>query len=402
AVWAVSLAKAAGYKVADEAFEKAIGYLQGEIAATAETDYDSKAVLLAALASAGRGDFTLANRLYRNRPALSTGALVYLALALAEMDRQPMAHDVFELLGKRKLDGTPEELNARAVLAWNDSSAELRALYLLALERAEPENAKNKEQVDWLLAHRSGHRWSPDKATGPAVLALSRWFAKTRFDAEHYQLTLVVNGFEVTKLDVTPETRTQTVPIPPGLLKKDKQRIQFQLAGRGQFTYQCLLSGFVPADKLKSTTKNWTVKRFYEPAPRELDGQTIPRGFDVVQGAFTTFRNPLTQLPVGQRGHVDIRVTRNNLRADTPDEKVEYLVVTEPLPAGVTVIEQSVTGAFERFELTPGEITFFVGSQKWPGAIEFDVHGYLPGEYHAGPTTVRNAYRPEQLAVADV
>jgi alpha-2-macroglobulin len=401
-VWALSLAKSAGYKVADDVFEKSIGYIQGQIATTAETDYDSKSVLLAAIAAAGRGDFTLANRLYRNRPALSTGALVYLALALAEMDRPPMAHDLFELLAKRKLDGTPEELGARALLAWNDASAELRALYLIALQKTEPENAKVKEQVDWLLAHRTGHRWSPDKATGPAVLALSRWFAKTRFDAEHYQLTLVVNGFEVTKLDVTSEAKTQTVAIPAGLLKKDKQRIQFQLAGRGQFTYQCLLSGFVPADKLKSTTKNWMVKRYYEPAPRELDGQTIPRGFDNVQGPFTIFRNPLTKLPVGQRAHVTLQVSRINLRADTADEKVEYLVVSEPLPAGVTVIEQSVTGAFERFELLPGEITFFVGSQKWPGPIEFDVHGYLPGEYRAGPTAVRNAYRPDQLAVADV
>ncbi|HQU41753.1 MAG TPA: tetratricopeptide repeat protein, partial [Pirellulales bacterium] len=400
-VWALSLAKAAGYKVADDIFERAIGYLQSQVATTAATDYDSKSVLLSALASAGRGDFTLANRLYRNRPSLSTGALVYLALALAEMDRQPMAHDLFELLAKRKLDGSVEELNTRAVLAWNDSSAELRALYLLALEKAEPESTKNKEQVDWLMAHRTGHRWSPDKATGPAVLALAQWFAKTRFDAEHYQLTLVVNGFEVAKLDVTPKAKTQTVAIPVGLLKKDKQRIQFQLAGRGQYTYQCLLSGFVPAGKLKSTDENWTVERYYEPAPRELDGQTIPRGFDVLQGGFTTFRNPLTQLPVGQRGHVQIQVWRGDLPADTPEEKMEYLVVTEPLPAGVTVIEQSVSGAFERFELTRGEITFFIGSERWPGAIEFDVHGYLPGEYRAGPTAMRNAYRPDQLAVAD-
>ncbi|HEX7375938.1 MAG TPA: tetratricopeptide repeat protein, partial [Pirellulales bacterium] len=400
AVWALSLAKAAGYKVADEVFEKAIGYLQGQIVATAETDYDSKAVLLAALASAGRGDFTLANRLHRNRPSLSTGALVYLALALAEMDRAPLAVDVFELIAKRKFDSAPDETRLRQSLAWSDSAAELRAIYLLALEKAAPENAKNKEQADWLMSHRSGHRWSPDKATGPAVLALAGWFAKTRFDAEHYQLTLVVNGFEVTKLDVTPESKTQTVAIPAGLLKKDKQRIQFQLAGRGQYTYQCLLSGFVPADKLKSTTKDWIVKRFYEPAARELDGQTIPRGFDVLQGSFTAFRNTLTQLPVGQRGHVEIRVGRNNLPANIAPEKLDYLVVTERLPAGVTVIEQSIQGAQGRYELAPGEITFFLGGQS--GAISFDVHGYLPGEWRAGPTTVRNAYRPEQLAVADV
>ncbi len=70
-VWAVAMAKPAGYKVPTTGFEKAITYLQSQVATTGETDYESKAILLQALAVAGRGDFTLANRLYRNRPALS-------------------------------------------------------------------------------------------------------------------------------------------------------------------------------------------------------------------------------------------------------------------------------------------------------------------------------------------
>ncbi len=81
-VWALAAAKAAGYSIADDRFEKSLTYLQSQIAATAETDFDSKAILLQALAGAGRGDFTLANRLYRNRPALSSAALANLALAL--------------------------------------------------------------------------------------------------------------------------------------------------------------------------------------------------------------------------------------------------------------------------------------------------------------------------------
>ena len=95
-VWALAAAKAAGYKVADDRLEKALTYLQSQVAATGETDYDSKAILLQALAAAGRGDFTLANRLYRNRPALSSAALANLALALAEMDHKPMAEDLLD------------------------------------------------------------------------------------------------------------------------------------------------------------------------------------------------------------------------------------------------------------------------------------------------------------------
>ncbi|HEV3005705.1 MAG TPA: outer membrane protein assembly factor BamD, partial [Pirellulales bacterium] len=401
-VWALSLARSAGYKLPDEAFEKALAYLTGQVAATADGDYDSKAILLQGLAAADRGDFTLANRLYRNRPSLSNAALAHLALGLVQMDRQPMAGEILDVLAKRNLDDSaPKRTAAIASLPWSTAAAELRALWLLAQEKVAPEAARTKELVEWLMSHRTGFRWSPDKATGPATLALGEWFAKTRFEGEHYQLTVVVNDVDATTLDVTDDSGTQTLQVPGRLLKPGKQKINFRIAGRGRFTYQCVLGGFVPADKLKSTTRDWSVKRHYEPAERELDGQTIPRGFDILQGSYTAFRNPLTQLPVGQRGRVELEIARQNVPANTAEEQLEYLVVTEPLPAGTTVIEQSITGGFERFEIGAGAITFYVGSRHYVEPIRYDIHGYLPGAYRAAPTVIRNPYRPEQLAVAE-
>ncbi|MEX2558266.1 MAG: outer membrane protein assembly factor BamD, partial [Pirellulales bacterium] len=401
-VWALSLAKAAGYAVPDEAYEKAIRYLSGQVVATADTDYESKAILLQALAAAGRGDFTLANRLHRNRPSLSNAALAWLALALVEMDRQPMAAEILDLLAKRNLDqSAAKRRDPAASLPWSHAAAEIRAVYLLSLQQVAAQDPRTRELVDWLLAHRTGHRWTPDKATGPATLALGEWYAQRRFEAEHYKLTVVVNGFEAGELEITADSVTQRMLVPAKLLAEGKQRIQFQLAGRGRFTYQCTLGGFVPAEQLKSTTQDWQVRRHYEPAPRELDGEMIPRGFGVLQGSYTAFRNPLTQLPVGQRGQVELQIWRHNVPANTPEEHLEYLVVTEPLPAGATVVEQSVQGGFERFEISPGSITFYVGSRQHVDPIRFDIHGYLPGSYRVAPTVVRNPYRPEQLAVAE-
>ena len=69
-VWAMTLARKAGYIVPDDAYQKALGYLRNQVAATDNADYESKAILLHALAVAGQGDFALANRLYRDRNAL--------------------------------------------------------------------------------------------------------------------------------------------------------------------------------------------------------------------------------------------------------------------------------------------------------------------------------------------
>ena len=119
-----------------------------------------------------------------------------------------------------------------------------------------------------------------------------------------------------------------------------------------------------------------------------------------MQGPHKTFTNPLTELPVGRRGHVSLEVWRNS-PGNSAEETLEYLVVTESLPAGTTPIESSITGGFERYEIGPGQITFYVGSRPYIDRIGFDVHGYLPGQYRAIPTVARNAYRPDQMAVAE-
>jgi uncharacterized protein YfaS (alpha-2-macroglobulin family)/TolA-binding protein len=416
--WGLSVAKAAGYRVADDGFNKAVNYLQTQLAASRVTDYETKAVLLHALTVAGHEDFPLANQLYRNRPSLSPAALAHLALTFAEMDRKQTAAELLDLLSQkvpkqtgsgvffgesREGSGPSVEKDSRPLsgtLAWNRSDTELRALYALALDKAAPSDARLAEQVDWLLAHRTGHRWSPDKATGPAMLALCDWFARTRFTGERYKLTMWVNDLKAHELEINDDARTQTFDIPANLLVKDRQRVRFEITGRGRFTYQCVLGGFVAADKLKSTTQDWKVVRHYEPAPLELDGREIPRGFDVLTGNYTTFRNELSQLPVARRGQVDLRITRYNVPSDTPQEQLDYLVITEPLPAGTTVIENSVQGGFERFEIAPGSITFYVGSRQYVDPIRYDVHGYLPGQYRTTPTLIRNAYRPDQIAVA--
>ena len=264
--------------------------VQNQIAAAADNDYESKAILLHALSTAGQGDFALANRLYRERPQLSTGGAGASGAGLGRNGPQADGRRVARPAGQAQ----PRRRCRRAArprsgsLPWSQSPAELRALWALALQQVAPAVAEGQGSWSigsWPIA--SGHRWSPDKATGPATLALCRWFAESRFEGEHYTLTVFVNDVLAKTLDVDPDGRHADDRRARQLLKKDdKQRINFQIAGRGRYTYQCILGGFVPADKLKSTTDDWTIERTYEPAPLELDGREVPRGFGVLQGSY--------------------------------------------------------------------------------------------------------------------
>ncbi len=400
AFWALALARKAGYKVADDAFDKAVAFLTGQIAATDAADLESKAILLHALTVGGHEDFTLANRLYRSRPVLSTAALAHTALTFAAMNRGDTAKELADALVTKNLDQPMIRRSAAdGMLPLSSSPAELRALCALVLVEVDPAADRTREMVDWLMAHRTGHRWSPDKATGPATLAAAKWYSGSRFEGEKYQLTVLVNGKEAAALSFDSSMLTQTIDVPRELLEAGKQRIEFRLAGRGRYAYQCILGGFVPAEKLKSTTQFWAIQRFHQPAPLERDGKPVARGFDVLAGSYDHFRNPLTQLPVANRGNVELHIWRNNISGNTPDEQLEYLVVTEPIPSGASVVPDSVQGPFERYEISPGEITFFVGSRRGIGVISYDLLGYLPGEYRSGPSVVRNAYRPDELVV---
>ena len=142
------------------------------------------------------------------------------------------------------------------------------------------------------------------------------------------------------------------------------------------------------------------MRRTYEPALRELDGQEIPRGFAVVRGQHAEFHNPLEQLPVGKRALVRLDVTRAPAAQRAAEQRLEYLVVTEPIPSGTSVIESSVRGGFDRFEISIAAITFYVGNRKSIEPIRYEVYGTLPGAYRAAATVVRDAYRPERFAVA--
>ncbi len=383
----------------DAQFQAAVGAVSGQVVAVADNDYESKAILLHALAVAGCGDFALANRLHRERQQLSSAALAYLTMTFAEIDRKPMADEL--LAGLDRLYVPLRRVVGGSSLAWNQSLAEQYALWALALQQVAPQSARAKQAIDWLLAHRVGHRWSPDKATGPATLALCRWAADTRFDGDRYTLKVFVNDVLAKTLDVDPKTGTQTIDVPARLLAKEgRQRINFQIAGRGRYAYQCILGGFVPTEKLRPTTDDWTVTRVYEPAPLEVGGREITRGFQGVHATYEEFTNPITQLPMGQRGLVTLRVWRRHASGDVPDEEREYLVITEPIPSGTTIVEQSIRGGFERFELSPGEITFYVGNRRGIDPIHYELYGYLPGKYRTLPTLVRNAHRPEQLAIS--
>lgn len=405
AVWALSLARSAGFSVPVETIGKAVSSLKSEFTNSGTADREGQAILLHGLAEADSADFAWANRLYRERNNLSVSGLLHVALTLIRLDRKEMAEDLIELVDLAvEPETASDSIQEAAVLRcvpWMRTGVELRALYLLALEELYPTDRSAAQTADWLMRTRRGSRWNPEKANGPAVMALAEWFSRAKFSSEKYKLTIQVNDKDVETIEVDPAVDgTRRLSVPRNVMVAGKpQKISLQMEGRGRFSYSVVLSGSVAADQLKSTSGDWRVSRYREPAHRMLDGELIPRGFGILTGSYSAFRNPLTQLPVGERAEVTLRVRRSQVRG-TKNEQLDYLVIEEPLPAGTSVLRESIRGSFERYEIGPGSITFFVGDKAHLGDIHYTLVGHLTGSYRTVPTIVRSFYRPEQMAVA--
>jgi uncharacterized protein YfaS (alpha-2-macroglobulin family)/TolA-binding protein len=415
-VWALVLAREAGYHVSDEAFKAAVAFLHKEVSFLANRDYEGKSMLLCALSMAGEDEFALANQVHRERGSLGPRALAYLALALARMDHRALAVEALDLLAKgdHAADGAlPGKPAAPAPAGGAPAGSapgdpEVVSLRTLTLQQVDPKSPKIQELVGWLLSHREGRHWSGARATGPAVMAVAAWLAENRVETPPSKLSVSVNGTQVGLVDLGPAAATRVIDVPAALLAKDKQQIAFQLAGRGRFTRQCILRGYVAAERLAGTSDRWQIARTYEPPLLQRDGREIPRGFDVLErpAAAPQFTNTMTQLPLGRRGQVTLSITRHSVAPSAPPPR-EDLVITESIPAGTRVIASSIEGGFDRVEILPGRLIFAIGSRRQLEPIRYAIEGCLGGVYRAGPTILRSGdgllplcvSRPATLAV---
>ncbi|MDG2222080.1 MAG: tetratricopeptide repeat protein [Rubripirellula sp.] len=400
-MWSLGEAKRAGFVVPQDSFAQGKALLQSSLAAASQTDLALQTILLHSLTLAGSGDFSVANRLYRERNRLNASGLIHLALSLDQLKRPEMARDLIPLI---KIPAAAKStFNDRTAVPWMRNRIELQALYLLLLQSIAPNETEISTLANSLLGARVGSRWAVEKANGPAIAAVAKWLTRSKQNSEKYRLTISVNDHQWKELTIDPEVDgSQRWTVPTEWLQTDKpQRIEIQLEGRATFSYSAVLTGSVAADKIKSSTNLWTVSRRFEPAQRRMDGKTIPRGFQVVDGNYKSFSNPLTQLPTGQRTEVTVSPRRMRVTGRN-DERYDYLVLTEPIPAGCTVLDGSITGAFERYEIEPGRITFFIGNRRHPGDIRYSLVGYTPGVYRAPQSIVRSFYDPSLFAVSNI
>jgi uncharacterized protein YfaS (alpha-2-macroglobulin family)/TolA-binding protein len=413
ATLALANAAALGFDLPDKTLGRALALLNARFQAS--NDESEKSLILYAQSVAGGADFAHANRLYRLRNSLEPRALSYVALTLAQMERAAMAKEVLEVLLART---SPEALRAAqnktveiSAAALDVNDAEEVALAAYATAKIEASNRLLKPLTELLWAKRCGQAWSTPRATAWALTALLETSRVARLAPEKYTLAVRVNGTTVKTLAVDSNAAASLIELPSGTASR--ARVEFDLEGRGTFAYSVELKGWTKSGlytddevgprKVSDNPEKWEsrqtpsngslrVKRAYFSAPRVWNGKTVPSGFSVVNNA-NAWSNTASEVAVGDR----VRVQLSWWMPYEQRNELKTIALRDPLPSGARVLEDSIRGDFDRYEIGDREITFFY-SGKYSPTLTYDLYGAQPGSYRVPPPKVWAFDRPQYYA----
>ncbi|MEK7487624.1 MAG: alpha-2-macroglobulin family protein, partial [Planctomycetota bacterium] len=388
------LAKQRGIAGLDDSITQNALYLKNAFSrATTNTE---KATILYGMAGTQEIDFAHVNRLYRERNALDSYSLALLSLIFSAMDRKEYAKEVAELLTKRDLFQAPvetrlEEENKRRSWCWSSDPLELVALSANAFIQAGLPQSRVDGLIKYLFAHRGQKYWDSPKANAAAVEAIYQYLSYYKpAHQDKYKVEILVDDQLVHTAEVFGTQPIQE--LVPLSLKKPQATIEFRVAGSIQMSYQARISGWLKGIKEIQQNKIFYVKHYYNPSPLLMKGQEVPRGFGVLSGNYTTWKNEVHHLTEGDFTEVEIEYSPQRYY-ETYDS---YLVLEEPLPGGATVLEPSIQGNFQSYEIRDGRIYFYLNDIS--GTLRYRLYGYLQGGYQILPSRVWNLFEPYRVS----
>ena len=400
-LWALATARDGGAAVDDQVFANAENYLKEALVQINLSDNDTRAVILHAISTVGTVDFDDANRLYRRRNQLSDTALAHAALVFVNLNRLMIAGELLDILERRSL--LPEQQgnakNFSSIAA--PGPVETVALALLGMQAARPNSAWVKDAVEYLIGQRRYYGYSPYAAKGAVVAALATYYQTTQYAADDYRLSLLVNGEPLETTVVQADSANRLIHVPTVQILDGRNRVEMRIDGRGTYSYLVTINGFSPVipswvgadSKTDTSLKNVEITRRYLHPPLQYQGKPI--------AAQST--TEITRLEAGAKVQVAVDIVHEQ-SAGTPDigEYDRYLVVDEFFPAGTIVVDGSVVGEFQHYELGDGVIRFYTRRGAPLTGYSYQLVSYAPGEFRVLPTVLRDPQHPGDMRLGPV
>jgi len=396
-------AQEAGYTVTQSVIDRGLNYLRVQIIPIVglKEPYlvNRQAFLLYVLARAGKPDVSRTVQLYdqRQRMAIYSQSFLTQALQWIDADDPRLKTLLSDLSNQAIVSATGAHWEEKEVDRWNwNTDTRTTAIVLATLSTIDPDNPVNANAVRWLMSHRTDGHWLGTQETAWTLMALTHWMVASGELEADYSYAVALNNQELGSGAANEETLRQTKEMVVDIrdmLSDQLNRLSFaRVVGPGNLYYTAHLTVALPVDKIQPLDQGIVVSRSYY--------------------QLTDTETPVTEARQGELLLVRVTVVAPHA--------LHYVVVEDPLPAGLEAVDQSLSTSPQSLEVPQEygwEDVFWRGWGWWLFKhIEFRdekvvlssdylpagtyIYTYLaragtPGVFQTIPTTAQEFYFPE-------
>jgi hypothetical protein len=333
-VLALVEAESAGYPVDSAVLDRALNYLRTQIKSLVglkdpET-INRQAFTLYVLARAGAPDVSSTVQLYQQRQRMALYARAFLAQSLFIIDQTDprLATLLSDFTSAAILSSTGSHWEEQAIdrQNWN-TDTRTTAIILSTLSQLDQQSPLNVNAVRWLMSSRTNGHWKGTQETAWTLMALTNWMVASGELNASYQYGIALNGEQLGGGTATHENLRQSLELQVDvsqMLKDQANRLAFARdAGAGNLYYTAHLNVALPVDQVQPLDRGVAVSRSYY----HLDDP----------------ENAVSEAGVG-----DLLLARVTIVAPYA---LHYLVVEDPLPAGLEAVDQSLSTSPQSVEV---------------------------------------------------
>ena len=359
--------------------------------AAAQANAWEQAQLLYTLTLAGSGAEAYP---YRGKIALdkmNAEGLAYLVLADKRMNLPP--GEAFARL-TAKAQSQDGGLHWQIGEDFEYGSRAVTAVALRALIAVNPNEARIRLTLRWLMQHRTGEYWADTRDTAAVLAALSDFVLTQPEQSPDGSVQIRLNGRIVQTFALTAATNNAqelVLKIPASELRPDKNDITLERIGGGSLVFYTVqmrqTAALDPIPALAS--KSVSVQREYLRVVSKQNAKALWN----LQSEPTN-----NQLVVGDR--IKVRLT-----IDAPRD-LSYVLIEDAFPSGLEATERGDSDDvvdwgywWSSVDLRDDRIAFFARTlSKGHHVIEYNLRAQTPGMCRALPTLVQAMYSPNITA----
>ena len=368
-------AKAAGVVVSDMMMKRTAAFVAGRYAGIGATDFERKAVVLQALAAAGKADFSLLNPLYRVRETLTPVALVRLCAAFIYAGRDDEAKALLALVLKTGSAG--KTAGGDDTLSWPGSKdvaglnapEEATAAALWCAAKLNPAAPQARAIANWLVTSQASAPGGTTRCRGQVMQALAEYAKSLPRAAAGDTVEVLSDGKVITA------GPGDILPLPA----------DGKLIVRVKGAAPAVLIAAVVRETPPDDPKTWEYPKI---ASRTYLHDSYMLGETKLDSASTS---PVTQAAYGQLLRVVVKIA--NHPDPTWKSHGNFLQIEEEIPAGCLFVEGSLQSDAQGVERHGNRLRLRYGPGTI-GNVSYDVIALTPGTWTARAAVLADPYDP--------